>query len=44
MSGLGKKDTVGAYVKSNIYKTIPKARKKFLKVSMIYRWPNSSTY
>ena len=36
---LGKKDTVGAYVKSNIYKTIPKARKKFLKVSMIYRGP-----
>ena len=36
---LGKKDTVGAYVKSNIYKTIPKARKKFLKVSMIYKGP-----
>ena len=36
---LGKKDTVGAYVKSDIYKTIPKARKKFLKVSIIYKGP-----
>ena len=36
---LGKKDTVEAYVKTDIYKTIPKARKKFLKVSMIYRGP-----
>jgi len=35
----GKKDTVGAYTKTNIYKTIPKARKKFLKVSMIYNGP-----
>tara|TARA_B110001450_G_scaffold239176_1_gene246840 strand:- start:315 stop:1466 length:1152 start_codon:yes stop_codon:yes gene_type:complete len=36
---LGKKDTVGAYVKTDIYKTIPKARKKFLKVSLIYKGP-----
>jgi len=36
---LGKKNTVGAYVKSDIYKTIPKARKKFLKVSIIYKGP-----
>ena len=36
---LGKKNTVGAYVKSDIYKTIPKARKKFLKVTMIYNGP-----
>ncbi len=36
---LGKKKTVGAYVKSNIYKTIPKARKKKLKVTVIYNGP-----
>ena len=36
---LGKKNTVGAYVKSDIYKTIPKARKKFLKVSITYEGP-----
>jgi serine-type D-Ala-D-Ala carboxypeptidase (penicillin-binding protein 5/6) len=36
---LGKKDTVGAYVKSDIYKTIPKARKKNLKVSIVYDGP-----
>ena len=35
----GKKDTVGAYVKESIYKTIPKARKKNLKVSIIYNGP-----
>jgi serine-type D-Ala-D-Ala carboxypeptidase (penicillin-binding protein 5/6) len=35
----GKKDTVAAYVKENIYKTIPKARKKNLKVSIIYNGP-----
>jgi D-alanyl-D-alanine carboxypeptidase (penicillin-binding protein 5/6) len=29
---LGKKDLVGVYTKKDIYKTIPKARKKFLKV------------
>jgi len=36
---LGNKDTVGAYVKNDIYKTIPKARKKFLKVSITYTGP-----
>ena len=36
---LGKKNTVGAYVKKNIYKTIPKARRKNLKVSIIYKGP-----
>ena len=36
---LGKKDKVGVYVKENIYKTIPKARKKNLKVSIIYNGP-----
>ncbi len=35
----GKKDFVNAYVKNNIYKTIPKARKKFLKVSINYTGP-----
>ena len=33
---LGKKSTVGVYVKNDIYKTIPKARKKNLKISIIY--------
>ena len=36
---LGKKSRVGVYVKENIYKTIPKARKKFLTVSMKYNGP-----
>jgi D-alanyl-D-alanine carboxypeptidase (penicillin-binding protein 5/6) len=36
---LGKKNTVGAYVKTDIYKTIPKARKKFLKVHITYKGP-----
>ena len=36
---LGKKDTVSAYVKTDIYKTVPKARKKFLKVSISYKGP-----
>jgi len=36
---LGKKDLVKTYVKDDIYKTIPKARKKFLKVSIIYNGP-----
>jgi len=36
---LGKKDLVGVYAKKDIYKTIPKARKKFLKVSIIYDGP-----
>jgi len=36
---LGKKKTVKAYTKNNIYKTIPKARKKYLKVKIIYDGP-----
>jgi len=36
---LGKKDNVYGYVKNDIYKTIPKARKKNLKVSIIYKGP-----
>ena len=36
---LGKKDFVNTYVKTDIYKTIPKARKKFLKVSINYNGP-----
>jgi serine-type D-Ala-D-Ala carboxypeptidase (penicillin-binding protein 5/6) len=35
----GKKETVSAYVNEDIYKTIPKARKKFLKVSINYNGP-----
>ena len=35
----GKKSTVGAYVDTDIYKTIPKAQKKFLKVSISYTGP-----
>jgi D-alanyl-D-alanine carboxypeptidase (penicillin-binding protein 5/6) len=36
---LGKKDTVKTYVKNDVYKTIPKARKKLLKVSLTYNGP-----
>ena len=36
---LGTKSTVGVYVKTDVYKTIPKARKRFLKVSMNYVGP-----
>ena len=36
---MGKKNTVKTYVKNDIYKTIPKARKKFLKVSVEYKGP-----
>jgi len=36
---LGKKKTVGVYVKTDIYKITPKARKKFLKVSLNYTGP-----
>ncbi len=35
----GKKDTVKTYVKDDIYKTIPKARKSLLKVSLKYNGP-----
>ena len=36
---LGKKDFIKTYVKEDIYKTIPKAKKKFLKVSINYNGP-----
>ena len=36
---LGKKDTVKAYTKKDIYKTIPKAKKRLLKVSLNYNGP-----
>ena len=36
---LGKKNLVSTYVKTNIYKTIPKSRKKNLKVSIFYNGP-----
>ncbi len=36
---LGKKNTVSVYVKKDIYKTIPKARKRNLKVSIFYKGP-----
>ena len=35
----GKKDSVAVYTKHDIYKTIPKRRKKFLKVSVSYVGP-----
>ena len=36
---LGKKDTVKSYIKNDIYKTIPKAKKRLLKVSLNYNGP-----
>ena len=36
---LGKKKTVKGYIKKDLYKTIPKARKKFLKAIVIYQGP-----
>jgi serine-type D-Ala-D-Ala carboxypeptidase (penicillin-binding protein 5/6) len=36
---LGKKDTLKVYLKKDIYKTIPKARKKYLKVKINYEGP-----
>ena len=36
---LGKKEKVNSYLKKNIYKTIPKARKKYLKVILEYDGP-----
>ena len=39
---LGKKSTVGAYVKEDIYKTVPKSRKKDLKVTIVYSGPIQS--
>ena len=35
----GNKDKVGAYANKDIYKTIPKARKKYLKISIEYEGP-----
>jgi len=35
----GKKDTVKTYIKNDIYKTIPKAKKRLLKVSLNYNGP-----
>ena len=39
---LGKKSTVGAYVKEDIYKTVPKSRKKDLNVTIVYSGPIQS--
>jgi len=36
---LGKKNTVKTYLKNDVYKTIPKARKKYLKVIVNYNGP-----
>ena len=36
---LGKKNKVGVYVKTDIYKTIPKAKKKYLKAKILYDGP-----
>jgi D-alanyl-D-alanine carboxypeptidase (penicillin-binding protein 5/6) len=36
---LGKKNKVKTYLKNNVYKTIPKARKKYLKVIVNYNGP-----
>ncbi len=36
---LGKKKTVTGYIKKDLYKTIPKARKKYLKAVVIYQGP-----
>ena len=36
---LGVKNKVKVYTKNNIYKTIPKARKKYLKAKIIYNGP-----
>ena len=36
---LGKKDTVKTYIKNDIYKTIPKAKKRLLNVSLNYNGP-----
>ena len=36
---LGKKDTVKTYIKNDVYKTIPKTKKRLLKVSLNYNGP-----
>jgi len=38
----GKKNSINAYVGSDIYKTIPKAKKKYLKVKIEYEGPISA--
>ncbi len=38
----GKKNKINAYLKSDIYKTIPKAKKKYLKVKIEYEGPISA--
>ena len=35
----GKKKTIKAYINKDLYKTIPKARKKYLKIIMNYEGP-----
>ena len=35
----GKKDFVKVYTKEDIYKTIPKAKKKYMKVKLVYNGP-----
>jgi len=35
----GKKNNINAYVENDIYKTIPKAKKKYLKVKIVYDGP-----
>jgi serine-type D-Ala-D-Ala carboxypeptidase (penicillin-binding protein 5/6) len=35
----GKKDFVDVYIKFDVYKTVPKAKKKFLKISLNYNGP-----
>ena len=39
MSGLEKKNKVKTYLKNSVYKTIPKARKKYLKIVVNYNGP-----
>ena len=36
---LGKKDKVKTYIKNDVYKTVKKARKKYLKAVVIYNGP-----
>ena len=36
---LGKKDTVKSYIKNNVYKTIRKGKKKYLKATVNYKGP-----
>ena len=36
---LGKKKTVKVHTQTDVYKTIPKARKKYLKAKIVYQGP-----